>query len=1684
MGVLGMMNFTRTGDYPGGCWSTGGRGTSGRRWRFSAARLAVLVVAAVLACDAVETAHSITVNNTADLVNAINAVNNGTEVTITFDSNITLTQELPSITGDVSNVTIEGQGNDLDGNGQFRGLLIDAAGLTITINDLTFKDLTAQGGDGGDGGTGGGGGAGLGGAIFVRDGTVELTDPYFESNTATGGAGGDQTGIGSGGGGGLGGDGGSQIADARAGGGGGGIGIIATGGNATNEAGFASDPTVINGDNGILSQSVPTRAGQGFTLVGGGAAVGDGGELGGGGAGSYGSEIIGGFGGGGGEQAAGIDATSAKGGDGGFGGGGGGGPTEGGAGGFGGGGGGAGGLVPVGQGGAGGFGGGGGAGGSTLTFGSGGFGAGSGTGIALAGGVGGGGLAAGGAIFVATGATVKVTYTATTSASNTFKDNTVAGGLAGDTTGHDGQNLGEALFLGSDTTVEVNGAFEATIDQTLGGAAGDANFDPEDVFATTYPDALGGIIKDGAGTLTLESDDNTYVGTTEVQSGTLIAEGGNAIGDYSPVDVKGTATLQLEDDETAGYLAGDVLSTVVLNGETLTLAGMIENDPGGDFQGQFDTNFQSNSKVIQEGTGQLTLSGDNSLVDYQLEIHDGTVIVGHQNAFGDASANQVKIYTDPYSSPDSLSNTLEASIPFTVANAIPNGFDIQSGKELKVGGNEDIALGGTIRSNSVAMIMDSPTKKLMLSNDSLAASTRSSYSKTRIFEGTLAVTSGQALGGSQIEVADNGGTLEAEGTDVFLTNTIKFLSTNRLAVGGNSVFNLTLGGAITGNGGITKTGTQTVTLAGANSYRAETQIEDGTLVAAGGQAIFDNGIVNFTLGGIFQVDDSETIGLLKSTGALGSVVLEPGANLTLQGASESVDEEFGGIISGSGELTKQGTYTQRLTGHNTYTGGTNIEDGKLGINFDDSLGVGGTVKLANEGTLLIVSSGLTLTYPLEVESSDGQIEWYDPGVPAGGHIFMWTPVTITGDGMMSVDLKGISSNISTFEVDQDATVDPSFGGFEPAEFTEVDFIGAGDITFVLIGPSGVFDASNKNVVYDTTSDRVFGGTLNDIAELQKKNTGTLTFNSDSTVTAATVAVENGTLAVEDSDFTVTNPGGTTISGGTLQLENDGLAGNMFNSNVTVDTGVLKGVGTIDGDVTNNGPVGLGGTIQPGSSSDPYGTLHLTGNFDNNGGAIDIEMQRTGGSYENSKILADGTAVIVDGSLVVNASAGTPFVVGEQVPFIEASSVVVTTDFSILTLTGGSHSGRYKLEPFHTGTAYGFVIEEGDFYQGIDHFCHNNFVMGDYFSNQTSSGIPPKDLDMNTVTAAILALTDQAPAYDELDGAVFGSASSVGVQATTNMFQLIGTRLRPNGLALCPAPTSMWRYGRTDNESLFRHGQPAAEAAWSGWVAVGRLGGDATGDCNAHGFDYTQNGWLAGIQRNLDFESNVGMFFNYSQSTIDVGDPDDTVTTENNFGGAYLTHDYGLGYSMVVAGFGHDQYESRRQISFLSPVRQADGDHDGWQAGIYTEHGLTYGLSNLFFQPYGALQYVYFGQDGFTETGADSINLVVDDFSFNSFRMMLGGRLAGSFWGPTWELRAQWIHELLHETSPIVGASFQGGWDPTFAIEGLSLGRDWALLGAGFDWQIRPRFSFFANYDWQVNGYQSFGVGSGGAEIRW
>ena len=167
------------------------------------------------------------VNSESDLRTAITSAVDGD--TITFNVDVTLTEDLPAIQ---TNVTIVGNNRILDGAGTFRGFFVGKFAavvpvhlpVTVTIQDLTDPERPGRGGAGQDNA---GGGAGLGGALFVANlATVTASNLQFDTNSARGGLGGVDGIFGGGGGGGLGGFGG-----ANTGGGGGGVGAGASGGN-------------------------------------------------------------------------------------------------------------------------------------------------------------------------------------------------------------------------------------------------------------------------------------------------------------------------------------------------------------------------------------------------------------------------------------------------------------------------------------------------------------------------------------------------------------------------------------------------------------------------------------------------------------------------------------------------------------------------------------------------------------------------------------------------------------------------------------------------------------------------------------------------------------------------------------------------------------------------------------------------------------------------------------------------------------------------------------------------------------------------------------------------------------------------------------------------------------------------------------------------------------------------------------------------------------------------------------------------------------------------------------------------------------------------------------------------------------------------------------------------------------
>ncbi|EBU8281394.1 AIDA autotransporter, partial [Salmonella enterica subsp. enterica serovar Senneville] len=158
----------------------------------------------------------------------------------------------------------------------------------------------------------------------------------------------------------------------------------------------------------------------------------------------------------------------------------------------------------------------------------------------------------------------------------------------------------------------------------------------------------------------------------------------------------------------------------------------------------------------------------------------------------------------------------------------------------------------------------------------------------------------------------SGGTLVATSVDALGSGDVTDNVVLELNTGG------TFDNVISGSGQVVKSGDKTLTLSGSNTYTGGTTINDGTLIASNVEAlgtgdITDNAVLELNTGG-----------------------------------------DFDNAISGSGQVVKSGDDTLTLSGSNTYTGGTTINDGTLVATSVDALGTG---DVTNDATLELNTGG-------------------------------------------------------------------------------------------------------------------------------------------------------------------------------------------------------------------------------------------------------------------------------------------------------------------------------------------------------------------------------------------------------------------------------------------------------------------------------------------------------------------------------------------------------------------------------------------------------------------------------------------------------------------------------------------------------------------------------------------------------
>jgi autotransporter-associated beta strand protein len=307
------------------------------------------------------------------------------------------------------------------------------------------------------------------------------------------------------------------------------------------------------------------------------------------------------------------------------------------------------------------------------------------------------------------------------------------------------------------------------------------------------------------------------------------------------------------------------------------------------------------------------------------------------------------------------------------------------------------------------------------------------YPGVASFSGTVNFNNGRAFGTGPIIMSSSGSgcALVVEGTAA-MTITNAFIATNvNMNIVGNAAgltfsgpWNLgatpgigsggtgnliTISGTMTNTGGFTKYNASTLVLSGANTYSGLTTVSNGVLSITADNNLGTapaNATVNITLsGGTLNASNTFTLNAKRqmTLTANSSIGVSSGKTLT-----------YGGVISGSANLTKTGTGTLAISGANGYTGMTTISAGTFEADSQTGSAVGNnTVLLQSGGTLTGtgVVSGLV--------SGNGSIS---PGTPASG------PGTLTlGNGL---DLS--SGGTLTWKLTSNSTA---------ADFSEVSLIG-------------------------------------------------------------------------------------------------------------------------------------------------------------------------------------------------------------------------------------------------------------------------------------------------------------------------------------------------------------------------------------------------------------------------------------------------------------------------------------------------------------------------------------------------------------------------------------------------------------------------------------------------------------------
>jgi hypothetical protein len=629
----------------------------------------------------------------------------------------------------------------------------------------------------------------------------------------------------------------------------------------------------------------------------------------------------------------------------------------------------------------------------------------------------------------------------------------------------------------------------------------------------------------------------------------------------------------------------------------------------------------------------------------------------------------------------------------------------------------------------------------------------------------------------------------------------------------------------------------------------------------------------------------------------------------------------------------------------------------------------------------------------------------------------YTGTTTVNGGVLQGDIVSLPTNILT-----GALGNVTFNQMSPGTYSHV-ISGSGSVT-LMGGSSLTFSMANTytngttinsgNILMLSGSGSLSNmgivsvdGTLNisgisalstTIGTLSGTNTGIVTMGtkslnlntSSSSTFAGSITGTGGTLSqVGNGILTLSGP--VTLTGGMIDIQSGQL---NINGMATADTLTVESGTTLGGIGTITANVNVHGTVSPGTS---IGTLHVVGNMDFlSGSFLDIEISPSAAD----ELVATGSVNVTDATLDVTVLNGS-YTIGTTYDIVAGNTI----SFPFLAVNIPPLPTRQQLIVKYSSMLIQLIIENMPFTQFVQGGNAGAVAAAFDTLNVNNPDVLFLDNFLDNATFAQLQCD-----FDQMQPASFNAVAIIQETASTALRSLFSERLQEIHGTCCERDLlktmsyGLWfsPFGNFSKQKS-RNQEDVCNQTKIGFHA------DTYGA--TIGFD--------GEVSNSPFHNIIlGGALSYVNTNLHWYDSQAKSVANDLFGSLYGTvfnEDYYLDLALMGA---YCSFKAKRNIFLTNQTAkiQRTAKHTN-NAGEFDGHvaaGITFNSKCWQLRPFGAIDYIYVGEAGYRERGANSINMVVR----NKFSNMLRGEVGLGFssWqtqeGFAWseDLKLSYVHE--------------------------------------------------------------------------